>query len=662
MSIYRCLASLMMSLFLFVSVNAFASSGVEIPWPSNKVLGEFSRYVTENHKADLIRESLEKKYISGGSYPVDIVYRHDYIMAARDGAVVRYSDVAYRISTPLAKELLGEQTFQFNSTEQTIDFICVEVYLSDGKKVVTDPAVSSHVKEPFTGLVYSDLKVKTLTVKGLEEGSVLRIIVKSTYKPKIMKDFVLLEIECDSPVPVKDKVSILRFEKGMQMVEKDRLNWPVSKITRRKYTEKEGAVFHLFRITDIVPRIVEPRSVPTSEIDNRIVFFSHAQWKDIIKFCAGLFEPKISAGKELYGKTRELTGHLTNRDDKIRALYDYVKGIRYVSISLNEYSYVPRFADETFRNKYGDCKDKSVLLLAMLRSIGIDGNIALVRTLSLIDNDVASPFHFDHAIVVVKEDGGSYSFLDPSAPSTPYGLLPSGEQVRHALILGDGTQELVMVPQQVPQKNQVEEIIDVEIKDLQTATVSGRSSVITANPFQHALPTLPLPMIKRVVQEIIGSQYRDFEIVSLRFDQADSLGILRGEYKLKINDFTRRIGNSYVFNPLVRAGEMELSNAVALRSRTTDMELDAPGSADITVTYRIPDSVMVEFVPKTFAVKNDKFGSYIYEVTRSSGIVRVKRKMQLTARRISAKDYNEFRDFYRACLRQDEEMVGLRAR
>ncbi len=67
--------------------------------------------------------------------------------------------------------------------------------------------------------------------------------------------------------------------------------------------------------------------------------------------------------------------------EQARALYNWVATqIRYVGIYLGDGGIVPNYADDTLRNRYGDCKDKSTLLVALLAAKGIEAESAMVNS------------------------------------------------------------------------------------------------------------------------------------------------------------------------------------------------------------------------------------------------------------------------------------------
>ncbi len=68
-----------------------------------------------------------------------------------------------------------------------------------------------------------------------------------------------------------------------------------------------------------------------------------------------------------------------NREQKILAIVDQLnREVRYTGIEFSEASVVPRKPAEVLERKYGDCKDKSTLGVALLRSAGIEAYVALL--------------------------------------------------------------------------------------------------------------------------------------------------------------------------------------------------------------------------------------------------------------------------------------------
>lgn len=131
--------------------------------------------------------------------------------------------------------------------------------------------------------------------------------------------------------------------------------------------------------------------------------------------------------------------------------------VRYLGMEQGLGAYRPNQPLGVFERRFGDCKDKSLLLSALLRNLGVEADPVLVSFLMKghLDTDAPSPLAFDHCIVryrYVDRD----RFVDPtwsnqggdlehmSDPS--YGL---------GLVIADGITELVEIPAPATQKTEI---------------------------------------------------------------------------------------------------------------------------------------------------------------------------------------------------------------
>lgn len=112
-------------------------------------------------------------------------------------------------------------------------------------------------------------------------------------------------------------------------------------------------------------------------------------WVEIAKIKAASADPKVQAAAAL------------------RLVQDQV---RYLFLGMNNGGFIPAVADVSWSRRFGDCKGKTALLLAILRELGIQAEPALVDTQYGEDLDTRPPMvaAFDHVIVRAVVGGKTY--------------------------------------------------------------------------------------------------------------------------------------------------------------------------------------------------------------------------------------------------------------
>lgn len=122
--------------------------------------------------------------------------------------------------------------------------------------------------------------------------------------------------------------------------------------------------------------------------------------------------------------------------------------IRYLGIETGIHSHQPHCPDEVLKNRFGDCKDKSYLLVAILRELGVEAWPAYVHSSNkgkVVDN-APSPFAFNHVIVKFRVDQRDY-WVDPTINLQRGGLtLICAPNYQKALVLDDKQNGLEDIP------------------------------------------------------------------------------------------------------------------------------------------------------------------------------------------------------------------------
>jgi transglutaminase-like putative cysteine protease len=140
------------------------------------------------------------------------------------------------------------------------------------------------------------------------------------------------------------------------------------------------------------------------------------QWSDVNQLALQLFTNATPLSSELTQKINEWK-RLPNPEARTLAALRFVQDeIRYLGIESGISGFMPSPPSAVFSRRYGDCKDKTLLLVTILRALGVEACPTLVNTKlrQTVFELHPSASVFDHAITQVNLEGQSY-WLDATA-------------------------------------------------------------------------------------------------------------------------------------------------------------------------------------------------------------------------------------------------------
>jgi uncharacterized membrane protein YhaH (DUF805 family) len=169
-------------------------------------------------------------------------------------------------------------------------------------------------------------------------------------------------------------------------------------------------------------------------------------WEQVHDWGMNLFKIKDGKNSLYQEKLGDLkAGHQTEEATALAAIRFVQDKIRYMGIEIGASSHRPSAPETVLQRKFGDCKDKSLLLASLLNDLGFEAYPALVNTRldeKILDR-LPSPILFNHAIVQLIFNGRTY-WIDPSY-ALQGGTLDTCTQPDYkcALLLNKDTKQLV---------------------------------------------------------------------------------------------------------------------------------------------------------------------------------------------------------------------------
>lgn len=182
----------------------------------------------------------------------------------------------------------------------------------------------------------------------------------------------------------------------------------------------------------------------------------YRDWHALASWAVPLYEIVPKAGPAIRAEVERIAASSQDPAERLLAVLHFVQAqIRYLGVEVGAGAHAPSSPELVLRRRFGDCKDKARLMVAMLKVLGIEADVALVntRTGRGIAQLQPGPDLFNHAIVHVRM-GDRDHWLD--ATRLPQvGNLDTVYQpdFGHALLVRPDTTELTPMAQRHPAPN-----------------------------------------------------------------------------------------------------------------------------------------------------------------------------------------------------------------
>ncbi len=280
-----------------------------------------------------------------------------------------------------------------------------------------------------------------------------------------------------------------------------------------------------------------PKDAPPRYAWIRTVEYSDfADWAAVSRHFAPLFQraARLSPASPIKAEAARIAAAHANAIDRARAALKLVQqNVRYIYVGLNGGNLTPASADDTWQRRYGDCKGKTALLLALLAELGIDAQPVLVNSSGAddgLDQRLPNSGLFDHVIVRAMIDGQRY-WLDGTLPPVALpALAPAGpfEWVLPLSVQGQSIEQIAWTPRQAPDELNLYEIdaragFDKPARIVSTTIKRGTDGLV-AYQQMSALSADQLLALSR--QELIGDTWQAVDDVKWRYDEQAGVSIL----------------------------------------------------------------------------------------------------------------------------------------
>lgn len=343
-----------------------------------------------------------------------------YVEYAPDGSSTLWIEWWIKAFTEGGAQELHEIPLWYKKGFSESEFQVAEVIRADGTVVPVD--LKANVKDVSSNdgndvnIYDENSRQVVLTIPQIQKDETLHfVMVQHTMRPRIpdaYMDFDTFE-SMESPLPYA-KLTIVA-PKELPLKSMAVLDEVPGTIKVSQETLSNGGIKYCWEARN-VPQTFPEENMPDEVTQlQRVVVSTFATWEELSKWYWDLCAPHMKVTPAITAKVKELTEG-KSREDQIAALFGFVaQEIRYMGIIAEDTApgYEPHDVSLTFDNRYGVCRDKGALLVAMLREAGFNAFPVLINAGSQRDREVPIPY-FNHAVIAIDEGERNYRLMDPT--------------------------------------------------------------------------------------------------------------------------------------------------------------------------------------------------------------------------------------------------------
>jgi len=341
-----------------------------------------------------------------------IVFEDTRTVFQEDGSSTSREHALVKVLTDKGKQMFATRKLPYHKRYSTVNVLLARVIKKDGR-VVPVPKESmkdgTMAETQAMNILEENFRRINVTFPGLEVGDSIEMDVESISQPIVKGHYNdIMLFQSGEPILRKEVVIDGPASNPLRFVVRN------GKVDSSRETKGDRIIYR-WKVSDS-PKVQEEMAmVPITDIGVKVVASTFKDWKGLSRYGASLNAGKTEPSEAMTTKVKELTAGLTTDKEKIMAIFRYVsQKIRYMGSSMDLGAFIePHAASYTFEKQYGVCRDKSLLMMTMLKEIGVDSYDTIINVSQQTEKEIPV-IYFEHAICAVVLKDGRIIYMDPT--------------------------------------------------------------------------------------------------------------------------------------------------------------------------------------------------------------------------------------------------------
>ena len=509
-------------------------------------------------------------------------------------------------------------------------------------------------------IFYSDIKAKRFTLPAVEKGCIIEYTWEAISKHHSYRDQWIFQHE----IPVM----ISRYTiKAPALWD---VNWKSNGLDIKPQVEgplagdKKKYLWEVMDLPALIPEAGMP-PVRRSAVSLQFSPVEMKKWQDVAQWYRSLIVDRIQANKDIVDFTIRLTRDCLSDREKLKKIYEFVRDkIRYIAIEIGIGGYQPHFAADVFSNRYGDCKDKVTLIMAMASSVGLKVDPVIISTYQngKVDTVVASPVHFNHVIARAVLADEEEMWMDATEEYCPFGSLPWYDQNRMTFLVDDeGKGFWKKTPVSKTNDNLIKRNWSLTVDSTGNCRGEIRMQFLGANALnlRHRIWDLREKQKKTWFKRELFSKFPNAKIKEFaidgfyEFDKPLEI-ICQFQWALPLT-----INNSTQFS-MQRFCDFNLHEIFVEENRSYGIELTCPSQATDSLRIFLDDNMQFDLNLRNNFI-NNTFGGYrMQHNVDASQTLHIIREFRMNKTDIPVADYSDYKAFLNAVAEFDQSYFQIK--
>lgn len=424
------------------------------------------------------------------------------------------------------------------------------------------------------------------------------------------------------------------------------------RLQRDKTTDANGLTVQSWVATDLPRPPMESKMPGRAELAPVVDVTTFQDWNAFANWWWAFIQKEFVTTPAMKAKVAELTAGLTTEDEKVAAITRFVgQEIRYNAWPFGTHGYEPFSAATIFERRFGDCKDKSILLRQLLKEIDVEAVPVLINAeYERADEplDSAMVGLFNHCIAYVQPTAARPGYyLDATADHNPISYLRADDQGARVLHVSGEGGAVHDIPYAPPEENTLRRRYEVTLDASGNGTVTLRddSNGFYAVSMRYRYGGEKGDLNTKLSRQLAG----EFGQVEVREAKTSDLEDITQPAWLEAQFDARNLWTSENGQRTLRVGfdDLDLEQVATEAQRQFDVVLDRPFAQDTTILWKLPPGTQLARLPVDVDIGEPGLLHYSLRARAVDGGLEVNRRFELDQRRIKTADYAAFRGLLR---------------